>query len=294
MNEEILKNDNKEKSIKPQIYTISNTKLINELTKDFMNKGKQIIETNPKKKKKAEIYANLIFNEEDINLPKNFTSYDREILNAVCSLFEVGNTFIWAEQIYRTMTGQTKTERVSKKSIKNVVTSLEKMRRSIITIEFEQQAKLYKHQNIKEFKISDNILHMKGYSALINGTKIIGYKILEKPILYRYSQQIGQIISIPIKLLNTKKAVSNTNDNIVLRAYMIRRIELIKYSKVTNKISYKKAFKECQIKNDDRTTKMRKITSIKKILNLWIEEKYIKSYKEYKDNNTNAGIEINI
>lgn len=105
----------------------------------------------------------------------------------------------------------------------------------------------------------------------------------------------GQVITVKIDLLNTKKAISNTPDNIVIRAYIVKRIEEMKNSKnhLGNKILYDTIFEECQIDASNKVVKKRHRDAIKKILECFIEKDYIKAYTETKKGNTLDGVLIN-
>lgn len=60
------------------------------------------------------------------------------------------------------------------------------------------------------------------------GAKVKGYIIEHEPILYRYSALRGELLTIPIELLDTSDKVSNTEDVIAFRSYIIRNIALMR------------------------------------------------------------------
>lgn len=281
---------------------MANTKIANQLTKNFLEQGVYQFETAKRSSEKtAPVYAYFKFDSDNVNLPKNYTPYDREVFNSVCSLYDAGNIFIWPEQIYRTMTGQTNTDRVSPQAVENIKDSLIKQMLSLIEIDYTAQAKLYKKDvKVDSYKMRGNMLYLKEHEAIINGQMITGFNVLEKPILYEYSQKMrgtdnGQVITIKIDLLNTKKAISNTPDNIVIRAYVIKRIEEMKSTKnhLGNKILYDRIFEECQIDTSNKVIKKRHRDAIKKILECFIEKDYIKAFSETKKGKTFDGILIN-
>lgn len=289
-------------SIIPKSYVMSNTKIANQLTKGFLNNELWKFETAKKNSgKEAPVYACFEFDNDNVNLPKNYTPYDREVFNSVCSLFDAGNSFIWPEQIYRTMTGQTGGDRVSPQAVETIKDSLIKQMFSSIEIDYTEQAKLYrKDKKVDAYRVRGNMLNLVEHDAIINGQKLSGFNILGKPILYEYSQKMrgtdqGQVITVKIDLLNTKKAISNTPDNIVMRAYVVKRIEEMRNprSRLINKILYDKIFEECQIDATNKVIKKRHRDAIKKILDCFIEKNYIKSYTETKKGKTFDGIEIN-
>ena len=135
-----------------------------------------------------------------------------------------------------------------------------------------------------------------------NGEQVEGYKFIKCPPVYAYSKDIGQIINIPKNLLETnhqgkKYRLSNTTENIIIRELLIKQIAIYKNQKnkiKNNLINYENLFKKAGIKTDklDKVQAKRKRENVKKILDHFIAEKYIKSYKEYKEGKTIKGNEI--
>lgn len=281
-------------SKKPQSYIIPITKLANELSKDFINNGVYEIEVG-RKKKSAIIYASLTFDKENIQLPKDFTPFDREVLNAVCSLYNAGNIFIWADQVYRTMAGLHNTEYISPQCLKQTRESLDKHMYSQLRINFIEQIPFCK-EKIENAELESNMLNMTKCSCIINGSLIIGYKLLAKPLLYDYSQKVGQVISIDMKYLDTKEIASNTMQNIIIKQYLLRRIEGMLKGKtlMSKKIKYETLFNECQLDIKQKTQFYRYKKTIKKFLDYWVIKKYINGYTETKKGNVFDGILIKI
>ena len=68
-----------------------------------------------------------------------------------------------------------------------------------------------------------------------------GYQLIEEPVLYTYAEKVGQIINVPRSLLETKGELSDTDEVIIIKRQLIKRIEAMKNSKnhiVSRKISY--------------------------------------------------------
>lgn len=271
----------------PARFVMPNTKLMNELTRDFINAGTQKIETGTNGRS-AVIVASLTCNDNSIHLPASFTPYDRAVLNAVCSEVEQGNSFIWPVRLYRTMTGKTGSEYVDPATAQKVVDSLDKMMYSKVCIDYTEQARLH-GSNFQDAKVEGNLLYAEKISATVHGALIAGYRIIRKPLLLDYSKRLKQIVSIPIKLLDTGKTVRNSPENIAIKQYLIQRIETAKSPKnhMGNRILYSTIFKECQLVINTRQQRSRYKSTVIKLLEHWRSVNYISGYTS-----NNGGIEL--
>lgn len=287
-------------SIIPSKHIIPNNKLSNEITKELIGIGEVALTVaNKDKNNEVSTIVSINYNDEGIKLynKANFTPYDRTVHNAVCSLYEAGNKNITPAMVYRAMNGQTGTEKISPQSIGAVTKSLDKSRTMSCKIDYTEEAKA---RNIPVTKtiIEDMILPAQKVTVKAGGKEISAYKLHSKPIMYEYAQVTKQIITVPIELLQTKSAIRSTEDVIVIREYLLRRIEIMKHSnKHSNKILYESIYKELGLNTEvrtqalaDKTKKVRK--AVKELLTFWKMEKYIKKFVEYKEGRTFKGIDI--
>ena len=276
----------------PKNFVMPNHKIINALAKHGAAGYEEIAATKLLKKyPDIKTTATLIF-DENINLPKNFTQYDRAVFNAVCSLYEAGNRSFTPTMVFRTMTGRTNEEFIKPSNIERVTKSIEKQRTALVKIDCKTEFEKRKLPYLKNF--DDYILPVKSATVVINGAEVKGYVFWGKPMLYEYCEATKQIITVPIHLLNTK-SVKSTPEIIVIKEYLIRQIELLKNGyRDNNGILYETIFSECSIpfKENDRTVQKRYRDYIKKLLEEWKEKKHIKAYKEYKQGCKLVGVEI--
>jgi len=284
------------KSRTPKIYNIPNNKLSNEITKNFTDKGEIALAViNPGKKGEVLTYNSLTYEDKNITMigSREFTAHDRVVHNSVCSLYNAGNNIITPAMICRTMNGMTEHETPGEKEIEAVRNSLDKSRFLRLKVDFTEEAKA-RGFNTDKTTIDTNLLNAEVLIAETGGKKVEAYRILSTPILYQYAQMTNQIISVPLKLLNTKKTVRNSDKIMLIKEYLIRRIENMKYSqKMVNKIFYETIFEETGIVITHDTERDRYRKYIKEILKLWkIESKYIKNSKEFREGNACKGIEI--
>ena len=228
---------------------------------------------------------------QGIKLSQKLTAYDREVYNGVCSLIEAGYTFGTAKQIYEAFAGKPSK---SPQAEKRVAGSMRKMMTTLITFDWTEHAKM-KGIELKEgegLHTEENMIYAQAAYATINGQKVRGYKFLKVPALYEYSKKVGQLTSIDRKFLKLKH-VSNTENTIVLKNYIIRRIEGMKnrHNQLRNVILFKTMFEDCGITG----TKMqmhRHRKTVYTILDELCEMGYINTYKEKRNGQKHLGVEI--
>lgn len=295
-NKETLKKQNviTLNSIIPNNYTIPNNKLSNEIPKDLLGIG-EVALTVCRGKKEVLTTVSVDYDSEGIqiyNKSERFTPYDRVVHNAVCSLYEAGNTEFTALMVYRCMNGLINNEKVSPQAVGAVTKSLDKVSRIRCKIDWTAEAQA-RGANIDSGLLEGNILTTKKITVSTSGKTIEAYQLLDKPILYTYAQTTKQVITIPIKLLQTKEKIRSTDEVIVIREYLIRRIEVIKNNnKHSNKILYESIFKEIGLSNPTKQKKEKVRKAVKEILNYWIDENYIAKFEEYKEGRTFKGLKI--
>ncbi|MGG3803475.1 hypothetical protein [Metabacillus fastidiosus] len=287
-------------SIRPQKHIIPNNKLANGMMKMTENYDLTYdLEVGGRKK----IYSAVSLNYNDDNIQifekdKRFTPYDRSVHNAVCSIFEAGNTHFTTDQVYRCMNGLDDKQFVSPQAAGAITKSLDKSRRINVRIDYTNEFKERNKddidiQKVEEFVMEDYVLPAKKVTLKAGGKEVSGYQLNNKPILYEYAQITNQVLTVPSKLLNTKDVIKSTQEVIVIREYLIRRIEVMKRNKnQTNKITLEKIYKEIDHSepNKDKSKAVRNILT--KLLEKFKEEKYIKDYTFYKEARAIKGVEI--
>ena len=130
------------KSILPGTYHIPNNKLANEITKDFIDEGKQTLKVSSNRSKKEILtYCTLSYEGDNFQIKgkQNFTPYDREVYNAVTSLFVAGNEIITPATVYRALNGMTETETPSPQQKGSITKSLDKMRFTRLIVDCSEE-----------------------------------------------------------------------------------------------------------------------------------------------------------
>lgn len=139
------------------------------------------------------------------------------------------------------------------------------------------------------------LLSARKIEVTVSGVTKQAYIFNIKPFLYKYAQSTRQIISVPIKLLNIKDTLNNSEEITVLKNYLIRRIEVMKDNdNQGNNISYESIFRELDINIDtltkQKSEKIRRYT--RRILDYWIKNGYIKKHEDYKERKLIIGLKI--
>lgn len=283
-------------SIIPEKYIIPNNRLINKMAKNEVVYNEEFdLRINPESKNVIITKVSLNYDDENIKIydkDKRFTPYDRTVHNAVCSLFEAGNTNFTPDQVYRAMNGLDDQQYVSPQSVGAITRSLDKQRRIYAKVDYTNEAKAYR-KDVRSCIVEDHILSAKKITLEAGGHKVTGYKLNNKPILYEYAQLTGQVLTVPSKLLNTKDVIRSTEDVIIIREYLIRRIEVMKKNKAqSNRILLERVYEELNEPEPTKETSRKVRNIIDALLKKYVTEKYIKDYKYFKEGRAFKGIEI--
>jgi len=291
------------KSVIPKNHVKPNNKLANKITKDIVDEGEfNLIVSSGKAKKEVYTKVMLAYDNENIQLSgQKYTPYDREVYDGVVTLYAAGNDIVTPAMVYRAMNGLIESEYVKPETLEAVTKSLDKSMFIKITIDYTEEAKLY-NKKFEKTHYMGNLLSADKITVKVSGTEYEGYKLLRKPILYEYAQISGQIISVPIKVLQTKDAVRSTDEVIIIRGYLLRQIEWLRNTNTyrSDNVTYQGIYEELEISRiilaakayENKTAKIR--NHVKSILDEWKEQGYIIDYVEYKDGKTLTGITIMI
>lgn len=292
------------KSVKPNKAIINNSLAENKLIdieKASDNGTDVTVRVDKGANGAIKVVASLNYESNQIELiGKPLTPFDKTVHNAICTLYEAGNKNFTLEMVYRAIHGLTNSERITE-----IRGTLNPIRESIETgiykklkINAEEQIKKH-YPSVKKVIYESYFLPLEKITAIMhNGEEPIEcYKFLKAPPLYEYSKNIKQVISVPIGLLDSRKTIKNSPDVAVIREYLIKRISTLKNDKTTLKncnIKYSTIFSETGINeaNLQQTQRNRKREQIKKILEHFIKQGFIKEYSEYKKGRIFEGVTI--
>lgn len=280
---------------KPQSLLMPNTKLSNflfDMSRNLTQLTALIV--NNEKEPEITVTTQLSFiplDMENVKVPEYLTAYDRAVHDAICSIYASGNMLMTSNQIYEAMTGKrTKSSRILKKIDNSVMALMQ----SLVFLDYTNQAKS-RGLDCKKTIVTKNIIYCEGVTVTFpNGERNTGWQLIKPPVLYEYGKNIGQIVTVEKAVLSAPD-VTNTDDVVVLKHYLIRRIEAMKNTKNhmdSNKILFNTMFSYCNITGNREKLRMKRDIVIS-ILKDWQSIGYIKNYKEYRgDKNKILGVEI--
>lgn len=238
------------------------------------------------RKTKKEILSMVSLNFDDkaiqITGKRELTPYDREVHDAIVTLFvDGGNELITPQMIYRAMTGNPEAKLTPKQqeAISNSVNKL--MYSRLVIRASKEECEAY---GFKKFSYEGTVIQAEKVTATFKGSEVAEVvHLLKEPVLYTYADKKDQIGRLDIKLLNSP--VNKTEENITLQSYLYRRILAIKSSgKISPTIIYDTVYKQIELEAASdgalRKKKLKVRNTIKQILDYWKKQGFIKDYIE--------------
>ena len=215
------------KSVLPKKHVMPNNKLANVMTMGIIDIGEITLEESKKGAKKRQ----------------SFTEYDRNVYNAVASLYVYGDPshIVTPAMVYRAMTGLTDAEKPTAGQLAAVARSLDKMRFIRARIDCTEELKMrhitLNSQQINNGEIDTSLLMAEAVKVKAGGQTVKAYHILKVPILYEYAAAVKQVLTVSASTLDIKELnpdgsagarLPNTESRILIKGYLIRRIEGMK------------------------------------------------------------------
>lgn len=258
-----------------------------------------------KKKGKIENRCIITYQGDDVKLKgkRPFTEYDREVHDAVVSLYCNGIDTFTPEMLYRVMTGDASAH-PEQKQIAAISDSLFKMRFINVDIDLENEL-LYRkivrpdEVSITQMQFAENLLTLKTVSLEFENAhgkyRQRGYKVLGTPILYAYSRTTRQVLNIPSSCLQIKdeqgNILRNNEDRIQIKGYLLRRVAVMKGPTTqSNRILFEKIYGLFEAPSYDKKRKCRKY--VYDVLASWTMDGYIAGYKKITKNGQDYAVEI--
>lgn len=240
-------------SILPKNHVIPNNKLANIMTRGIIDIDKITLEESRRgAKKPVETTCTLTYEGDKVHLSgrQPFTEYDRNVYNAVSSLYVYGDQshIVTPAMVYRAMTGLTDCEKPTAGQLAAVKRSLDKMRfiraRIDCTEELKARRITLNSEQINGGEIDTYLLTADAIKVQTGGQTVWAYRIIKTPILYEYAAAVKQVSTVPASVLDVKEIsemtvdgvkkltigprLPNTESRIQIKGYLIRRIEGMK------------------------------------------------------------------
>ena len=285
----------------PSAYTFTKDKVSNSLTK--LEKGTQEVgvESQKDKKKGKEIttlvtldFDELANGEKGIKRLKSLDIMDRELLNAVVSVWESaaangeivnGEATTTLQTLYRILTKNPGSRLDNPEKEKELSDRLMKLNAANIAINAEAEFDTYPalKKGRKALERRGSLVSIVIDKATVNGNTVyntVRIMRLDRSPLYTYAKLKGHIASVPLKLLDTK-AVNKNDETIAIEGYLIRRIEAIE--RISNGIVIDTLLEEVGIHEKDykdfRGKRFKVIRKIDELLAGYVSTGYIKKYE---------------
>ena len=208
--------------------------------------------------------------------------FDWSVHDAINSIYHNGCDIMSIPMIIRTMSGNLHLK-PSEKQVERVLSIVKRLLSTGIDIVYDEEAEAYL------FDDEGDGYHYFG--TLISGeitTAIINGKIVEsclhlhrEPILATLARKKKQISTIDMRMLNAP--ISMSEENIVLRNYLLSRIEQSRHSKQQALLSRRTivlevVYKVFHVSRNEYTRKSRFREKIEILLTYWKTEKFIFDY----------------
>ncbi|MDP8218836.1 MAG: hypothetical protein P9M03_08935 [Candidatus Theseobacter exili] len=219
----------------------------------------------------------------NIKTSKVITAYDRDVHDAIVSLYLAENKAVTPLMIYRVMTGSSEATLLEAHN-KKIAASINRLESCIVYLDTSKE----------KFADPDTeLLELQGRALQITRAKIkhkgninTWFRIDAEPILYEFARYKNHIVRIFMNNINTP--VRKTPKALIIQNYLERRIARMKNStsKNTHKtIRYKSIFEQINLNLADVTSSERQDTRaiINKMLTYWKQEKFIKGFTENKN-----------
>lgn len=291
-------------SLIPTRHVIPNNKLTNQLTDDIIDTGSYELTVAGKGKNAVTTICVLTYEGDNVKLTgrQSFTEYDRNVYNAVTSLFVYGDEahIVTPAMVYRAMVNMTETETPSAQQIGAVTRSLDKMRfiraRVDCTEELKRRGASVDGEQITGGMIDTYLLTADAVTVEAGGKKVKAYRIIKTPILYEYSSLIKQVLTVPAALLDVKaegQRVKNTEQRIAIKGYLLRRIEVMKgKTKQSTHILFDAIYSATGEESPNDIEKKRIREYVFTVLDYWQEQGHITGYSSLRSGTTYTGIDV--
>lgn len=253
------------------------------------------IDESGKNEKQVPTYISLTYNGENLQIKRKLKKYDMAVYDTVSSIYqawkydnETNTLVITADQIYRNMNGiKDNKKKAPPNELKRISQSMEKMQFTAVYMDVSEEINAgylnMPDERQKKGIIRDNLLNMTcGYVLNQKGKEVEAYQIYKEPILYTYNRYKKRILSLPIDLLDTSAYLSNSQNVVEFRQYLLYRIGLMKRGNLNNQVIKIDTIYEATAleKPADRNQQKRDREKMEAMLTCWADKKYISDWEQ--------------
>lgn len=256
--------------------------------------GQNVLAMEPRKSKKPiDTLVSIDFDQlKAVHITKQLTLFDREVHDTILTLAVVGgNEYVTARMIYQTM--RNTKEYPSNKALMDIHDSITKLMSTHIIIDATKESKAFGYM---AFRYDGMLIPAERATAKINGNLVDCIHLFRVPPLYEYADRKNQICRLDIKLLNNQN-LSMTEETLILRGYLLRRITAIKKAAIKNTILLDTILDDLNITVPTDAARRKKKVDIRKkihaLLDGWKNNGFIAGYTENKTGQEITSITIN-
>lgn len=260
-----------------------------------------------------------IYNEDGTIDSEPLNEFDLLVYQSICSYIDsgIGDSdteirndlrFFTPKMIFENMNPDLGDGDAKKELINKVKTSIEKMSRTQLTLEYdnfiEKKYKGKKNEALRnEFLETARItgtrlISLDNYDLLVNGEWVPGYKLISVPPIYwKQKTMVKQLATYERKLLSPPALRDKSGEMLLIKHFLLEHIQNMKSSpKLSRKLKYDTIFERTGYTLEELTRAQRynKRKQIKKYLDFLISEGNIKGYSEYKSGQTIVGIQFKL
>jgi hypothetical protein len=287
----------------PEKHSIPLQKLANELQHNIINNGAiDLIVANKDKKNEITTYVLATYTDLNgitISNRNNYTEFDRQIQDTVCSLWLYGDPerIFTVDMLFRAMTHKKKAN-PSQQQTEAIIQSLEKQRRIHVEVDATEEMKKRKAringELIQKCQFDDFLLVLRPVTIKAGNKETKAYKITTEPVLLTYARMTNQLTTVSADLLDVKEvnkgkltetSIANSDTRIAVKGYLMRRIAVINHDrKQSTIILFSTIFEETGVPNDSHSSNTKKY--VFQVLDFFAAMGYIKGYTPRKSGNS--------
>lgn len=248
-----------------------------------------------KNKKEVVIYTQLIMNEEalkaaGVTIGKHLSDCAREVYGAMLSHYLAGNKVLTIKMLGKIIFNVSDSATLTEKQKQYIINGANEVFSTSIYINTTQKVKTDGQTTLAEecnVSLTDMAPIFPGHfcAAYINGVHIDdAIELYDVPGLYKLQKalQKGQILRAPVEILAIPGRVDE--DLLVIRAYLLRRVDAMKHSKnLSQMIIFKNILDEVGVDTTDRAQRNKPAQALKRterILTYWKDSGYISDYEK--------------
>lgn len=175
--------------------------------------------------------------------PNNITQFDMAVMDAAYTIMCAGYSIITAEWIARALSGNPE-KKITQQKSSAIRRSIDKLGSIHIKLDCREEFNARRDTKGKtdQYVYESYFLPIgkeEVYCAA-NGRETVAYPLVAKSALYEYAEIVRQIIDVPAGLFDTHSKFRESDENILIKHYVIKRVaQILSKNKMnSNKISF--------------------------------------------------------